>query len=405
MMKIQKVLIFFFVLCLQQARLTLEAPRFLSRSGMSSRHQAARHQGSVSYRIGKQPLFLKKLTCFAASCCVPCVKPSIACPSPSLAFQTGTDTGACATLASEAIVEGGQVQIVAWSFVGTAPAKAPVDLTTAWLGTFDVDEFASLDGVVSRLRLTTSQLQIEMSFSETCAYDLQFGPNFANQRKRQAVGSIPVLGGPTVASSTSAGGDPHLKGMFGIDFDVFGKPGANYSLVTGPAFEVNMHVAQFGPELRYMTRMSVLYRGESIEIDAWSLKTRKAELIKHFEALGSKITIDGWVLTIDLCRQHQLKFVAMHSLDGTNISFLDVEVRVPGCHNAYGGLLGQTYQCKYAREAFEWSRDKEESFRVPTLETPSGSYSPTAECADGNEYDGDAINGSTQSDGAINMSR
>jgi hypothetical protein len=185
---------------------------------------------------------------------------------------------------------------------------------------------------------------------------------------------------------------------------VFGKPNGNYSLLVAPAFEINMQVAQFGPELRYMTQMSVLYRGKSIAIDAWALQTRKNELIEHFEALGANITINGWKMTIDLCAHHQIAFVSMHSTDGSNINFLDVEVRVPGCHDAYGGLLGQTYQCKYATEKFNWSRDMEENFAVPTLETPSGSYSADADCAKEDEYQGPQLRTDTVSaDGAVTM--
>jgi hypothetical protein len=78
-------------------------------------------------------------------------------------------------------------------------------------------------------------------------------------------------------------------------------------------------------------------------------------------------------------------------------------VRVPGCHNAYGGLLGQTYQCKYAREKFEWSREREEAFRVATLETASGMYSPLATCAHEDEYRGEAIRGGSFSNGTLSM--
>ena len=222
-------------------------------------------------------------------------------------------------------------------------------------------------------------------------------------RKRALTSAQTIgLGG---AVTTSAGGDPHLKGLFGIAFDVFGEPSANYSLLATPAFAVNMQVAQFGPELRYMTQMSVLYRGTSIAMDAWSVVKRKAELVAHFEALGAKVAIEGWSMTVELCAQHVLVFTSMHSTDGSEINFLDVEVRVPGCHDAYGGLLGQTYQCKYAREAFAWSRDKEAAFRVPTLETPSGAYAgPTAECAKEDEYAGAPISGAMQhSDGAATI--
>jgi hypothetical protein len=225
-------------------------------------------------------------------------------------------------------------------------------------------------------------------------------------RKRNAPFDFQAQANP-VSAPSGAGGDPHLRGPFGgIKLDVFGKPNANYSLLVAPAFEVNMQVAQFGPELRYMTRMSVLYHGKSISFDGWALLTRKAELIKHFESLNATIKIDGWVMTIDLCPNHQLKFVAMHSTDGSKINFLDIEVRVPGCHNAYGGLLGQTYQCKYLTERFDWSRDMEESFRVPTLETPSGSYSPAAQCAHEDDYQGAPVRGTATSiEGVVTMAQ
>jgi hypothetical protein len=58
-------------------------------------------------------------------------------------------------------------------------------------------------------------------------------------------------------------------------------------------------------------------------------------------------------------------------------------------------LLGQTYQCKYAKEKFNWSRDREEEFRVATLETASGSYSPSIDCAHEDEYRGKPMSGSS----------
>jgi hypothetical protein len=197
-------------------------------------------------------------------------------------------------------------------------------------------------------------------------------------------------------------GDPHLAGAHGITFDVYGKPAANYSLLVAPAFEVNMQLADRGPEMRFMTSMAVLYKGKSFVITPWTVTASSAELIAHFEALGAKVNIDtpNWIITIELCAQHTISFATRHS-DGIN--FLNFEVRVPGCHNAYGGLLGQTYQCKYAHEKFEWSREREEAFRVATLETASGMYSPLATCAHEDEYRGEAIRGGSFSNGTLSM--
>jgi hypothetical protein len=224
----------------------------------------------------------------------------------------------------------------------------------------------------------------------------------SNQSTRKRAPETKVLSlGTGVLKSAAASGDPHLAGANGITFDVYGKPAANYSLLVAPAFEVNMQLADRGPEMRFMTSMAVLYQGKSFVITPWTV-TSSAELVAHFESLGAKVNIDtpNWIITIELCAQHTISFATRHS-DGIN--FLNFEVRVPGCHDAYGGLLGQTYQCKYASEKFEWSREREEAFRVATLETASGMYSPLATCAHEDEYRGEAIRGGSFSNGTLSM--
>jgi hypothetical protein len=209
------------------------------------------------------------------------------------------------------------------------------------------------------------------------------------------------LGTGRFTAKSTVSGDPHLVGAHGIKFDVYGKPAANYSLLVAPAFEVNMQLADRGPEMRFMTSMAVLYQGKSFVITPWTV-TSSAELVTHFESLGAKVNIDtpNWIITIELCAQHTISFATRHS-DGIN--FLNFEMRVPGCHNAYGGLLGQTYQCKYAHEKFEWSREREEAFRVATLETASGMSSPVAVCAQEDEYRGEAIRGGSFSNSTLSM--
>jgi hypothetical protein len=204
-----------------------------------------------------------------------------------------------------------------------------------------------------------------------------------------------------IGVSGSGSGDPHLVGANGITFDVYGKPAANYSLLVAPAFEVNMQLADRGPEMRFMTSMAVLYQGTSFIITPWTVKS-SAELVAHFEALGAKVNIDepNWIITIELCAGHTIMFATRHS---DNINFLNFDMRVPGCHNAYGGLLGQTFQCKYASEKFEWSREREEAFRVATLETASDTYSPVAKCTHQDEYRGEAIRGGSFSNGTLSM--
>jgi hypothetical protein len=205
-------------------------------------------------------------------------------------------------------------------------------------------------------------------------------------------------------TGASAVGDPHLVGAHGIKFDVFGAPGANYSLLVAPAFEVNMQLAKRGPELRFMTAMAVLYRGKSFTITPWTAKAKRAELIAHFESFGSKVSIkDDRIITIELCTGHTVSFATLHI--ERNI-YMNFRMEVPGCHDSYGGLLGQTYQCKYATEKFEWSRNREDEFRVATLDTASGSYSPTVSCANEDEYRGEPISSGSFADDtdALSMS-
>ncbi len=210
----------------------------------------------------------------------------------------------------------------------------------------------------------------------------------------------------TPVASTSAGGDPHVHGLFGINLEVYGKPGANFSLIVAPAFEVNVQLANRGPKQRFMTEVAVLYRGTSIAIGPWDLKKRKAALIKHFEALGSRVVYEGeWRVTIEVCSQHKITLTTHHTANKLALNYLDLELSVPGCHDAYDGLLGQTYKCRWATDKFEWSRDKEDAFLLPTLTTPSGSYSSaTGECANEDEYQGEPITGSsTSADGMTKM--
>jgi len=121
--------------------------------------------------------------------------------------------------------------------------------------------------------------------------------------------------------------------------------------------------------------------------------------------LGAKVAVNDWQLRVWPCNDHEIVVKSKHTYakyNGTAINYLDVEVRVPGCHDAYSGLLGQTYQCKYATNKFEWSRDKEEAFRLPTINTPSGPYTgESADCMHEDEYRGAPMKVTTKSDGAV----
>jgi hypothetical protein len=257
-------------------------------------------------------------------------------------------------------------------------------------------------GSVLRALVLLNNVGQGVLFSECGPFILQDG----DVVRKRVLGPVVSAIGPGVHSSSSAVvGDPHLSGAHDIKFDVFGQPGANYSLFVAPAFEVNMQLAKRGPKLRFMTAMTVLYRGKSFTITPWTVKAKRAELIKHFESLGSKISIkDDRVITIELCAAHTISFAIDHAGRENNLNgYLNFRADVPGCHDSYGGLLGQTYQCKYANEKFNWSRDREEDFRIATLETPSGSYSPTVSCANEDEYLGGPMSGASFSNGTLSM--
>lgn len=222
-------------------------------------------------------------------------------------------------------------------------------------------------------------------FSSCGPFVVQDG-NINNRKRTLFTAQTTGLGG---GSATSAIGDPHIRGLFGINIEFFGKGDRAYSLVTAPSFEVNMRLSNAGPDERFMTSLSVLYRNTSYVITPWGLASKKTEIINHFESLGSTVAFAGaWIMTIELCPHHKLKFTAHHTTDEFALNYLNFEFDVPGCHDSYGGVLGQTYKCKWANEKFVWSREMEESFRVPTIKTASRTYSPTAmiDCAAENDF-------------------
>jgi len=110
---------------------------------------------------------------------------------------------------------------------------------------------------------------------------------------------------------------------------------------------------------------------------------------------GQLLSFYPWEVTLGLCSGIRVTICQKHTTeaerelwhaDGQPFYYLDVEVAVPGCHDAYDGVLGQTYQCKHARDgaAFVWSHEQEEAFRLPgdLLSYPSGAFAVDALCFD-----------------------
>lgn len=152
------------------------------------------------------------------------------------------------------------------------------------------------------------------------------------------------------------------------------KHNANYSLFVTPSYEINVRLGRSGPELRYMTHMAVLYQGTSFIMDAWTVKNREVEMVRHFQGIGAKIEIDGWAIQLEICGD-KLRFTSMHSTDQTNINFLGFDARVNVCQETYDGVLGRMYQCKYVIQKFQLTRDIVDEYVVGTLETPTRQFS------------------------------
>ncbi len=176
--------------------------------------------------------------------------------------------------------------------------------------------------------------------------------------------------------------------MSGARYDFDGEPGNTYSLFSAPQFQVAMHLAGDGPGTHFMTEIGLLFKGEEF---LFGVPTMGEEFRADLEARlarvgGALLEWHPWFARIALCPGHTVSITQAHTVDpwlmhadGSAYNYYDVEIVAPGCHDAYDGALGQTYKCKYADgEPFVWSHEEEESFRLSTLFTPSGSYSVEA---------------------------
>ena len=139
-----------------------------------------------------------------------------------------------------------------------------------------------------------------------------------------------------------------------------------------------MRIAGDGPRPHFMTEVAVLYRGKSFLFTVVTMDAAfRDDLKARLERVGGKLlNFRHWEVTLELCPGQRVTVTQKHTTDaerelwhadGRPFYYLDVQVAVPGCDDAYDGVLGQTYQCKYVREgaAFEWSQAQEEAFRLP----------------------------------------
>eukprot|EP01108_Squamamoeba_japonica_P000865 TRINITY_DN1317_c0_g1_i5.p3 TRINITY_DN1317_c0_g1~~TRINITY_DN1317_c0_g1_i5.p3 ORF type:complete len:229 (-),score=110.89 TRINITY_DN1317_c0_g1_i5:61-747(-) len=208
-------------------------------------------------------------------------------------------------------------------------------------------------------------------------------------RKRQMI--------PPLAASTSgtfgvlasgANGDPHLIGAHGEHYEFFGQPGAVYTLFSTPQFVLNMQLWDKGPNDRYIERLALIFRNVTHVFSTAAFHPKKFEqkLNRELVPAGGKAHLSPNHIELELCDGHKVEIVhnlARAQKNAGDIYYLDVAVTVPGCHDAYGGALGQTYQCRYAKgERFVWSHNLENVFRVKSLSAKAGAFSRDAPCHD-----------------------
>ena len=183
--------------------------------------------------------------------------------------------------------------------------------------------------------------------------------------------------------------------LAGATFDFDGEPGAAYTLFSAPQFQVSMRIAGDGPKPHFMTEVGVLFRDEAFLFTVVTMDDAfRAELQAKLERAGGQLlSFRPWEVMMGLCLGQRVTIRQKHTTeaerelwhaDGRPFYYLDVEVAVPGCHDAYDGVLGQTYHCKYVREglAFAWSHEQEEAFRLPEglFSHPNGAFAADAPC-------------------------
>lgn len=310
-----------------------------------------------------------------SSCCVPCTKTDLDCPESSLAFATGPGAGLCAVVSGEP-AEGFPVVIDEWQVIGSVTG-APPDLTTAWGGSFEVNAYAALGGVISKFDIRRNGASVQLFRTDDCIYTLQFA---VGQRKRQqSSGSVTILGGPAqLGVNGGALADPHLRSPTGVKYDFDGQANGIYALFVAPQFQVNMLLAAHGPATRYMTKIGIVFGNLTLKFDAHLVlpAAQRARLV----ALGGRaFSRRAFSLTLELCGGHEVTLSAHHTKSAPIMNYLNVDVITPGCLDAFDGALGQTFTCKHVAEdvPFVWDHAQEESFRVPSLTHRSGAGEAT----------------------------
>jgi hypothetical protein len=273
-----------------------------------------------------------------------------------------------------ALGRGSTVRITHWTTVGIVD-DAPTDLNPSWHGEFKVITLKEFDGVIADLELSDDDRRINLRFNFECSYDLEF----TLQSKKRQDTSL-AIGAPTAVGFSAAIADPHFVGPHGIKFDVSGKPNGVYTMFTSPnQFAIAMRLATDGPRKRFITGTHVtIYdntnnRSTSLWLNVHEHfnKTWLQQINQQIEPFGARAAVNPHVCIIDMMNGVRFKVAQMHTGGKPSRQFLNVEFDVPGCNEAFGGILGQLYRCEYedgVAKPFKWRDGDEEKFRDKRLE-------------------------------------
>eukprot|EP01108_Squamamoeba_japonica_P010325 TRINITY_DN999_c0_g2_i2.p3 TRINITY_DN999_c0_g2~~TRINITY_DN999_c0_g2_i2.p3 ORF type:complete len:172 (-),score=42.79 TRINITY_DN999_c0_g2_i2:109-624(-) len=159
-----------------------------------------------------------------------------------------------------------------------------------------------------------------------------------------------------------------------------------------------------GPKARFIDVVFVRFRSVTLRFDVSHYKPEKmqARINKQLEGVSDARVVVGHGRTdIELCDGHRIVIKQRFDIDSSDpkkrkLYHLDVQIEVPGCHNDFGGILGETYRCD---GSFQWDRSREESFHIRFGHNMSkdSKFSPSAPCHDNaQEFAGrTAISGNT----------
>jgi len=245
-----------------------------------------------------------------------------------------------------------------------------------------------------------------------CGGNVQFQQS-GSPEETYVLTSTGVASYPTTFDVTFAVGDPHFVGPNGETFDFNGQSGAAYTLLSSARYTINMQLDDLAPgHARFMTKFGIVVGGASVVLDTVRHNANYiAGLNKKLSLAGAKASYgktakgdNTFQTVIDVCAGQRIIVTQKRTTPVTEkkmnlnstLHYLDFELDIAGCHDEFGGVVGQLHQCKYATTKFVWDPKSEESFRVPTLTTPSSSSSKDAPCLASHQF-GAAFSGKAKS--------